>query len=282
MYWVTKVLAHVLRTEISPCISWMSSSLDSRSIWGHVSCHAWVLAKHAGSGSHALWRRSRPWPSQCPCRQPRSCRLWSVSIVGHIEAGTGRHSRPSSSRTWYREATSSSAMLPNCQPSGAFAARSPGSSGDTRCKQYPVVGPEVGITEIQSRDEGRATTRIVSRRADTETRGPEEASEQCGMGSGESWSWRRSQARPRAGRARQETQQVFGGLAASSEGACDGVQAGGVCEWSHYDVPIKLGGARCAGCPGERSQAAESGRGLAPVQGKASRMLPAFGGASTT
>lgn len=34
LYWVTKMLAHVLRTEISPCISWISSSLDSRSICG--------------------------------------------------------------------------------------------------------------------------------------------------------------------------------------------------------------------------------------------------------
>ena len=33
LYWVTKELAQVLRTVISAWISWMSSSLDSRSIW---------------------------------------------------------------------------------------------------------------------------------------------------------------------------------------------------------------------------------------------------------
>jgi hypothetical protein len=32
LYCVTYVLPHVLRTAISCCISWMSSSLDSRSI----------------------------------------------------------------------------------------------------------------------------------------------------------------------------------------------------------------------------------------------------------
>lgn len=32
LYWVTKGLAQVLKTAISAWISWMSSSLDSRSI----------------------------------------------------------------------------------------------------------------------------------------------------------------------------------------------------------------------------------------------------------
>lgn len=60
-------------------------------------------------------------------------------------------------------------------------------------------------------------------------------------------------------------------------GACDGVYTsrlgGGVCEGSHYDVPIKV----LAGCPGERWQAAESGRGRLPSR----ESVTAFEDAST-
>lgn len=40
LYWVTKGLAQVLNTEISCWISWISSSLDSRSIWATISGQA--------------------------------------------------------------------------------------------------------------------------------------------------------------------------------------------------------------------------------------------------
>ena len=52
LYWVTKELAQVLSTEISCCISWMSSSLDSRSIckWPSVSLvpHMYYFGAHIG------------------------------------------------------------------------------------------------------------------------------------------------------------------------------------------------------------------------------------------
>jgi len=43
LYCVTYELAHVLRTEISCCISWMSSSLDSRSIWEAIACRLAIV-----------------------------------------------------------------------------------------------------------------------------------------------------------------------------------------------------------------------------------------------
>ena len=44
MYWVTKGLSQVLSTEISCCMSCMSSSLDSRSIWENGSQHCECVA----------------------------------------------------------------------------------------------------------------------------------------------------------------------------------------------------------------------------------------------
>lgn len=41
LYWVTWELAQVLRTEISAWMSWISSSVDSRSIYPKGACQPW-------------------------------------------------------------------------------------------------------------------------------------------------------------------------------------------------------------------------------------------------
>lgn len=148
---------------------------------------------------------------------------WRMETRGRN--GAGRDSRPSSSRTWYRDATSSSAMLPDCQPSGVSAVAlrylKSGSGGDTGCKQGPgAAGPAVEMTEIQSRGGSTVTTEMVSRRGGSETGGPgsqrtmreRKAGERVGRGDG------RRRGRKQVGRDKDATQPGLGGLAASSEG----------------------------------------------------------------
>ena len=70
LYCVTNALAQVARTEISCWISWISSSLDSRSICRETNGVSWRYARHWDLHGyiHVWLRRFRQWTYQLLCR----------------------------------------------------------------------------------------------------------------------------------------------------------------------------------------------------------------------